>query len=102
MLFQRCLVNFCLPLFHFVLRLQSLEGEEMLEMTCLIYLFPYLSSEYLECANSHISALFWKLWEDFEVCPGVSGTGLVSEKLHIRGTQVEGLPRIWKGTDTKQ
>lgn len=27
---------------------------------------------------------------------------LVPEKLHVRGIQVDGEPRTWKGPDTKQ
>lgn len=32
----------------------------------------------------------------------MSSTGLVSERLRIRGTQVEGEARTWKGADAKQ
>lgn len=68
--FPYCLVNFSLPLFHFVLRLQNLEGEKVLEMTSLICLFSHHPSDCVEYANFQICALFWKLWSNFEVCLG--------------------------------
>lgn len=42
---------------------------------------------------SPICAFFWKL-QDFEVCPGglSSSTGLVSENVHFKSTQVERYP----------
>lgn len=50
--------------FPFCFEASESRGRESTGDDLLVYFFPYLPSEYLECANSQISALPWKLWED--------------------------------------